>query len=96
MTANEKYGKRLLSRKKLNKKTPCKLYAYIYRAHLTKKDILKMIKSTMSEEYFNNEIKYMTMMELCDYNKEDVIEAIVDIKIGYKCRYDKKRGLILC
>mgnify|MGYP003293490867 CR=1 FL=1 len=82
MNANKKYGKRLLLRKKLNKKTPCKLYAYIYRAHITKKDILKMLELTMSKEYFRK-FKYMTMMEMCNYNKDDVIEAIVDIKVGY-------------
>lgn len=78
-------------RKYLNSKPPYKLYAYIYRSHITKKQILKCIKNMESEfEY----IRSLTMMQLCCYYKDDVIESIVDIKLSYLGRMNPSCRLV--
>lgn len=77
MTYN--FDKRIALRKKLSSKQPWKLYAYIYRANLTKRQILNYIKEYMPYVEYGS-IAKESMMNTCCYYKEEVIEAIVGIK----------------
>lgn len=88
---NELFTKRVKLRKRLYKKSPSKLYAYIYRAHITKKQILDEMKQTMSKKAFDA-LKNIPLMNLCssEHFSCEIVEAIVDIKLPYR------RTMVLC